>query len=428
MHPGKVATRKGILLVVSLLTAVAAGRAQSLDASVDSLIAAVSLDSLTRYVSQLSGAIPIHVADSTLLIYLDEAERLDSVRVADTLIALPNRFHEANEAAAGFLESKLRSFGYDSVVARVYPELPFTRNVIAYKPGAGPSTPTWVICAHYDSVVQAPGADDNASGTAVVLEAARIFAGRDLNASIIFGLWDSEEAGLYGSDQFAAMAYDEDLRIDGVLNFDMVGWDGDEDRKLQIHAAGEAVWLAEYIADVARRHNIGIEPDLQIPGTGRSDHVSFRNWGYPAVKIIEEEGEDFNPYYHSKDDVVGQFNLEYFHEVAGLAAATLASLTLSGTAVGTEHGEPIPGEISPFDIFPNPAAGAVRIEYRGLSDPGSRLLISDVLGRTVAVVPLLPGARSIRWKIPPEWPGGMYFVTLDSKGAPIRTRPLTVVH
>jgi len=427
MHPGKGKLRRQLIVVTLLASATVTGRAQSLEGRVESLVAAVSLDSLTRYVSQLSGAIPIRVSDRTLLIYSDTTGLRDSVWVADTLISLPNRFHEANEAAAVFLENKLRSFGYDSVVAEVYPELPFTRNVVAYKPGTQPSGPTWVICAHYDSVIRAPGADDNASGTAVVLEAARIFATTEATASIIFGLWDSEEAGLFGSDQYAAMAYDHGIRIDGVLNFDMVGWDGDGDRYLQIHADNQAEWIANYLADVAKRYYIGLKPDLKFPGTGRSDHVSFRNWGYPAVKIIEEEGDDFNPYYHSEEDVIARFNLGFFNETARLAVATLGQLTLSGTTVALEGDAPAPIETTPLTgVFPNPASDVLNMELAVSGDADTRLLITDLLGRRVATIPVGVESRVLRWLIPRELPNGVYFITLDS-GPARRPKAFAVV-
>ena len=401
---------------------------QSTEANVEALLAEVSLDSLTRYVSELSGEIPIHVADSTLLIYVDSAGSADSVWVSDTLVALPNRFHGANEAAAAFLEQKLRSFGYDSISAAIYPALPVTRNIVAYKSGADPLGPLWVLCAHYDSVLRAPGADDNASGTAVVLEAARLLSTTSTNASIIFGFWDSEEAGLFGSDQFAAYAYDWALAIDGVLNLDMVGWDGDGDRVVQIHADDPAAWIAGYMKRVAGDYSLGVNPYLAIPGTGRSDHMSFRKYGYPAVKIIEEEGDDFNPFYHTEADVIDHFDLEYFHEVAKLAVATVAELALSGTAVAVEFESPVEDDFVLDPVYPNPARDFAEFHHRAKRPDDVEFMITDVLGRAVAVLRDDAGSRAsrgVRWTIPPELAEGIYFVTLVSSGA-TKTRSFVI--
>ena len=406
-----------LLVVGTLLVPPGSLQAQGTNAEVSALLTEVSLDSLIRYVSELSGEIPVHVADSTLLIYLDSLGSVDSVWVSDTLVSLPNRFHGANEAAAAFLEQKLRSFGYDSISAVIYPALPVTRNVVAYKAGTDPLGPLWVLCAHYDSVLRAPGADDNASGTAVVLEAARLLSNIQTNASIMFGFWDSEEAGLFGSDQFAAYAHDWVLPIDGVLNLDMVGWDGDGDRVLQIHADDPAAWIAGYMKRVAGDYSLGMNPYLAIPGTGRSDHMSFRKYGYPAVKIIEDEGDDFNPFYHTEADVIDHFDLEYFHEVAKLAVATVAELALSGTAVAAEFETPVDDDFVLDPVYPNPARDFVEFRHRAKRPDDVRFTITDVLGRTVAVLgddAGKPGMQVIRWTIPTDLPAGLYFVTLQS--------------
>lgn len=396
-------------------------RAQNVDSRIESLVESVSLDSLVMYVGELSGERPIYVSDSARVVYIDSLDRTDTVWVSNQWLNLPNRQEKCNEAATRYLYAKLRAFGYDSVVVDSYYQRPFTHNVVAYKAGTDEGGPTWLIGAHYDSVLRAPGADDNASGTAVTLEAARILSSVPTSASIIFGLWDSEEAGLFGSDLFAGWAYDNVLRIDGVLNFDMVAWDGDDDRKLQIHARDEEAWLAHYIANVVGRYGIGVVPDMQIPGGGRSDHVSFRNWGYQAVKLIEEEGDDFNPYYHSADDVIANFDLGFFHEVAKLAVATLGELALSGTAVAVEEEAPDPSGGLSLAVYPNPATGVLNIEYGHAESGENRLRITDLLGRSLADVSLDSRSRIFQWAIPIGLPNGVYFATLLSDRATNRS-------
>lgn len=80
-----------------------------------------------------------------------------------------------------------------------------------------------------------PGADDNASGTISAIEAARLLSGIDLPFTILFACWDEEELGLYGSKAYADTAYFRGDSIIGVLNFDMIAYDGNNDGALDIN-------------------------------------------------------------------------------------------------------------------------------------------------------------------------------------------------
>jgi hypothetical protein len=135
------------------------------------------------------------------------------------------------------------------------------------------------------------------------------------------------------------------------------------------------------------------------------------------VKIIEEEGDDFNPFYHTEDDVIDHFDLEYFHEVAKLAVATVAELALSGTAVAVELESPVEDDFVLDPVYPNPARDFVELRHRATRPDDVRFRITDVLGRTVAMLSGDAGSpvtQSIRWTIPTDLPAGLYFVTLQS--------------
>ena len=85
----------------------------------------------------------------------------------------------------------------------------------------------YVVSSHYDSVVAGPGADDDTSGTAALLEAARVLAGHPMAATIVFASFTGEEAGLLGSREFVRRAVADKLRVVGALNNDMIGWMND---------------------------------------------------------------------------------------------------------------------------------------------------------------------------------------------------------
>jgi hypothetical protein len=199
----------------------------------------------------------------------------------------------------------------------------------------------------------------------------------------------------------------------------MVGWDGDGDREVQLHADLGARWIADYVEAVSREYNLNLDPKLSYPGIGRSDHASFRAWDYPAILIIEEFGDDFNPYYHSSEDRLRYLDLNYLHDVARLAVAALAQLATTGTTVAVESGEFDNAVTALRSVYPNPSNGTLHVRYNmhGAGEP--RLILSDLLGRQVAVhhsAQSQIGSRVVRWRLPANLPAGMYFVTLATEG------------
>lgn len=157
------------------------------------------------------------------------------------------------------------------------------RNVIARLPGV--TAPKVILGGHYDSVVGSPGANDNASGTAVVLAIARQAAKTPLARQAWFMAFDGEEDGLHGSKAFVSTAKPELLQgLKGMLNFDMVGVN---DRLL--------VGGTQSLTKLAKSTN----PKIDTFGSrGGSDHASFANAGVPVLFFYR--GED--PNYHSPGD------------------------------------------------------------------------------------------------------------------------------
>ncbi|MBD1908046.1 M28 family metallopeptidase [Funiculus sociatus GB2-A5] len=156
-------------------------------------------------------------------------------------------------------------------------------NAIAHKPGV--KSPRILIGGHYDSVLGSPGANDNASGTAVVLELARRLANTPLANQIWFVAFDGEEDGLHGSKAFVNSASPEFLKgLQAMLNFDMVG----VNEKLLVGGTSELTALATKA-----------DPKIStFRDTGSSDHQSFTSAGVPAIFFYR--GQD--PNYHSPND------------------------------------------------------------------------------------------------------------------------------
>lgn len=195
-----------------------------------------------------------------------------------------------------------------------------TANVVATKRGAARPEEIIVVGAHYDSVPGSPGANDNASGVAVVLEAARVLAGTPTPRTIQFVLFAAEELGLFGSVAFA------DERRSGVvamINIDMVGWGS---VLMAGNSPGRDETMVNAAVEVARTLGILVN---RFRNAG-SDHASFERVGIPAVFL--HRGVD--PHYHRPTDlppIVDPRNLE---EAARLVVGMLLHPALPSAVVG----------------------------------------------------------------------------------------------
>jgi Zn-dependent M28 family amino/carboxypeptidase len=274
-----------------------------------------------------------------------------------------------------------------------------------------------LICAHYDAVAGTPGADDNASGTAVVLEAARVLGPYTTGKTVTFALWDAEEIGLFGSAHYAGEAADVGKQIDAVINLDMVGWDGDGDRVVEVHTDALSASLADAVVGYAQAYSINVTPVPQNPGTGASDHASFWRSGYQAVLLIEEYyGADFNPYYHQPTDSLLHFNPGYYEEAAKLGIAATADLA-GITEISTDL-SPHPTERTPprMEVYPSPFGTNVTIRYGVNVDGPATVVAFDLLGRTVAVLVdewRNSGTHTTEWEAG-HLPPGIYILRLKT--------------
>ena len=223
-----------------------------------------------------------------------------------------------------------------------------TFNVVATLPGSDPAAGYYIICAHYDATAvrssgwdwrrdPAPGADDNASGTALVLESARVLAGQTFPWTIKFIAFSGEELGLLGSREYAEAALLNDERVLGVLNFDMIGFN-DLAERLELVSNPGSLWLVDAMRQVNERYGIGLQVDLlEDAGAGLSDHAPFWARGYDAVLGIENylptdtttvgvrRGQyRINSQYHSMIDLPDSLNYGLMRRVTQLAVGTLA--------------------------------------------------------------------------------------------------------
>ena len=259
------------------------------------------------------------------------------------------------QAAAAYLYGRLASFGlsvsYDLYQYNEPPCIGQTwRNVVAVHPGLTDSSQIYILCGHYDSInrhedpwIIAPGADDNASGTAAVVEAARVLSEYDFHSSLYFICFSGEEQGLIGSYHYAQWAHDQGLDIRGVVNLDMIAYVDDPPNDtwdVNIYGDSQSYDLALMMADMVEQHTTAI-PFTIHTGTPiyGSDHYPFALEDYRAIFGIDAQlwgSPDWNPYYHSSGDTLGTLNMPYATEVIKASVATMANLA-GAIGAGDSH-------------------------------------------------------------------------------------------
>jgi peptidase M28-like protein len=238
-----------------------------------------------------------------------------------------------NEVATWLL-SELRSFGYTDLYFDKYTEGRYSlKNIICHKHGL--TNKIVIICAHYDSIMEdinnaedpAPGADDNASGVATLLEIARVLSKIQLHESIEFVFFSGEEQGQWGSKHYAQHIQENKVDLNWLINLDMVGSPPSNQKRVIIERdMGNKVSnndrdsqvFGEYMKQMAAKYT-----DLQA-AFGHiydSDYMLFEALGY-VVTGLYDEGQ-ISTTYHSKNDVVSTLNIDYIVSVTKLALATI---------------------------------------------------------------------------------------------------------
>jgi Zn-dependent M28 family amino/carboxypeptidase len=251
-------------------------------------------------------------------------------------------------------------------------------NVVATLHGSVTPERLYVVTGHYDSRVtdvqdatsDAPGADDDASGVAVIMELARVLATRAPEATIVFAAVAGEEQGLYGSDHMAQAYKDAGADIQAMFSNDIVGTgnahDGTAADPRTVRLFVEGVPTSETAAEGSIRKSVGGENDGpsrqlgrfvgDLPQTGMrvrqiwrrdrylrgSDHVSFLLRGYPAARFTEPR-ENFA---HEHQNVRVENGVQYgdliefcdFAYIAGVARVNAAALWSLAQAPGTPKG------------------------------------------------------------------------------------------
>jgi len=260
-------------------------------------------------------------------------------------------------------------------------------NTVGRIPGRYPGSGTLILCAHYDSQAgntvypdpdrtwvwltdPAPGADDNGSGVASVLECARVLSGLEFDFDLEFVLFGAEEQGLIGSKAFAQSRKAVGENILGAVNFDMHAFRPEADSTF-LRTNPSSDWLSSHISGISEAlfDSVGLRVGL-VPVAGpvdASDHAAFWMSGFDGVHFFEQSGFPvINPYYHTIYDTSGTVNFPLALKVAKVGAASIAYFSTT---------------TKPWDL--EVLTGDLQVRRQGRVEP----LSEGSVGEIVSVVP-----------------------------------------
>ena len=344
-----------------------------------------------------------HLYDHTYPVIADENPEIraliDSVSVdsikanIEHLCSYHNRRYDSRFIweVQDWLISRYQAFGVDTVMLHDFPvpdsDIETADNILAVQWGT--KTPNeYVICgAHYDSwnpdgtdpdTIRSPGADDNASGVAGILETARLLSNYTFDRTIIYANWCAEEIGLVGSAAYAQDMAAQGMDIVGYFNLDMTGY-LEEGTDIHVHLlyTTQDSLIANYVFNFSHVYF----PEMLIKQNwlawGDSDYSSFNRNGYPAVHPFEDVYAS-SPYIHTRQDILGLSvnNLEQSKRFTEL------NLGLVATLAGLNHDGMADDKTVNVAIYPNPTKEAVNI---ACDDGLQRIEVYNTLGQQMDV-------------------------------------------
>jgi hypothetical protein len=335
-------------------------------AEIDPIVAEADPTDYFRWIRYLSGADPVEIGGTpfrfmtryTHFWHCDKAEEYVYERFVDM----------------GFTSVEYDTFRVGTSYAR---------NVIATLPGTVTPEHIYILCGHLDSIsenptLDAPGANDNASGTAVVLSAAEILKDYEFRSTIRFCAFTGEEQGLYGSGHYANVVQAAHDSILGVVNCDMVAY-WDDDYGLLIQGPTWCALLMHIVEEACAQYT-GLSTEHMYAAWG-SDHVSFLRSGYPACLAIELDYHSY-PHYHRTTDFAHHNSAVFGTDVLRASLATIAYLA---GVVGPRGASGATGTagLPTLASGPNPFAQSTVLRF-ALAAPGRvNVSIYDMAGRLV---------------------------------------------
>ncbi len=264
----------------------------------------------------------------------------------------------ALERAADYIRDSLQSLGHQIEEHRFAEADQEFRNIMGLHRGLSHPDELLVVLAHYDTVAATPGADDNASGVAVMLELARVLKPLQFTRSVLFvgvsleenaDTTDDRALGRRGSRALAAYARENGWKIEGVIVLEAVAYAGDAvTQKAPQGIPFEVPTRGDFIAVVGNENSLGMVQGFaqaiqnhqislpyltiavpgrgeQIPDTRRSDQASFWDLDFKAVMITDTTNFR-SPHYHRPGDTLETLNIAFAAEVCRATAGVVMDM------------------------------------------------------------------------------------------------------
>lgn len=327
-------------------------------------------------------------------------------------------------------------------------------NVTATIKGTEDSLKYYLIGAHYDAsasrmgstiwnqqwrTLKAPGADDNASGVAALLEMIRILSdtsnGYRPNYTLKLTAFGAEETGPayssnhHGSKYMAARASENGQQLKGMISFDMVGYNPDYLFTSVVSNSGSS-FLANNLREANTLFDVGLLMGSLVSSSATySDHQSFWDAGYQALLVIENappwnNGTFYtaNPYYHTSSDTLETLNLNLIKSVTQLNLTAFAAF---GSHLSTDIRDVKKGPASfeLIEIYPNPFNGQAKVRFSMKNSGEVTLKVYSVTGSVVhsETVETMSGLNEIQLK-GENLSSGVYFVSLTGRDLALKAK------
>jgi len=253
--------------------------------------------------------------------------------------------YEPLQKTAQYIENNLRDSGYEVKSQEYVVQMRKVRNLIAEIPGSARAKEIVVVGAHYDTVYDCPGADDNSSGVAALLDLARLLKGSHPARTVRFVAFVNEEPPWFKTDDMGSLVYAEQAHklnenIVAAISIETIGMYSDAEGSQRYPAGFKSLYPSKgnFIAFIGNLGSRGLVRDAvhsfrastkfpsegsavpaAVPGVGWSDHWAFWEQGYPAI-MVTDTAIFRNPNYHQPTDQPDTLDYERMARVVhGLA-------------------------------------------------------------------------------------------------------------
>lgn len=396
-----------------------------------------------------------HVPDIQAMV-----DQVDSLRLIQWLqtLAVP-RHHSAHtgnlQVVRDTIYATLEALPFQTTMQPVFYQGSNFPNILSRQSGLEDEAATIIVDGHYDGVTGSPGADDNASSVAAMLEIARVLAPYQFRKSIRYIGFAFEEQGLIGSQAYVQSGIKPWEQVEGVLNMEMIGYYSDEPNSQEL-PFGFGTLFPEAVQTINANENRGdfitivgnqsSQPlidiyeqacdmyvpglkyiPLTVPGNGqiapdlrRSDHARFWDAGYQALMLTD--GANFrNKNYHTPGDSIATLDIGFMTRVtrATLAAAALLAQPVQAgmdvfslsDLVGVHHHRAFPCSVG---VYPNPARDRLEVRIGQCAGESITVRLMSLDGREWLMTTLRPDRDVQVFSFPlSPLPAGVYMLVLD---------------